>query len=342
MMEIKYDKRIQKGKDMSRFSKNMKFKEIKKIREIKAASPYLIYGGGLPSIIMNQMKLGKLRWNLESLSYGINHLIKTASKGDYVFPVYSASECKDDKKKEDVNVIYFPSEKPAADKPFIIVCAGGAYMNVCSVLEAYPVVARMNELGYNAFALTYRVGGKELMPKPLDDLAAALKYIHNNSSKFKINADRYIVTGFSAGGNLTTLWGTDNHGYKAYGLPKPEAMFPIYPEISSQLSEDIPIMRMMFKIMLGKNCSKEKEQEYRVLSHMSQNYPPCYIVCCKDDSTVTCINSEKLKEKLDELGISARLEEGEKGDHGFGEGRGTDVEGWIGRAIEFYETLNKE
>ena len=43
------------------------------------------------------------------------------------------------------------------------------------------------------------------------------------------NGERYIVCGFSAGGNLTALWGTKNHGYAAYGLPKPEALFPIYP-----------------------------------------------------------------------------------------------------------------
>ena len=30
---------------------------------------------------------------------------------------------------------------------------------------------------------------------------------------------------------------------------------------------------------------------------------------------------------------------GEKGGHGFGEGRGTDAEGWIERAIEFYEKV---
>jgi hypothetical protein len=58
----------------------------------------------------------------------------------------------------------------------LVVCAGGGYMGVCSAVEGYPVAARFNDLGYDVFLLTYRVSEKKIMPKPVDDLAAALKF----------------------------------------------------------------------------------------------------------------------------------------------------------------------
>ncbi len=50
-------------------------------------------------------------------------------------------------------------------------------------------------------------------------------------------------------------------------------------------------------------------------------------------------NSTLLKKLLDQRGIKAELEIGLVGDHGFGDGTDTDVDGWPERAIRFIETL---
>ena len=109
---------------------------------------------------------------------------------------------------------------PAADRgrakghPWIMVCPGGAYINVCSISEGYPVAKKFNELGYDVFVATYRTGLYDVMPKPLDDLAACIRYVRGHRERFGVNGERYIVCGFSAGGNLTALWGTKNHGVR--------------------------------------------------------------------------------------------------------------------------------
>ena len=46
-----------------------------------------------------------------------------------------------------------------------------------------------------------------------------------------------------------------------------------------------------------------------------------------------------MKEKLDELSIPCGLKIGENAEHGFGEGRGTDVEGWYIEADAFITSL---
>ena len=46
-----------------------------------------------------------------------------------------------------------------------------------------------------------------------------------------------------------------------------------------------------------------------------------------------------MKERLDAAGVPAILDEGVHAAHGFGDGTGTDVEGWPKRAIDFLESL---
>lgn len=46
-----------------------------------------------------------------------------------------------------------------------------------------------------------------------------------------------------------------------------------------------------------------------------------------------------LNDALEKNGVRCVLEQGETGEHGFGDGRGTSVEGWIDRAVSFTESL---
>lgn len=148
------------------------------------------------------------------------------------------------------------------------------------------------------FVLTYRVGEIGILPKPLEDLAAALRFIGRHSKEFSLNPDNYAVGGFSAGGNLITMWGTENAGYKAYGLPRPTALFPVYPVVDIKALEEHEKDREFIKIMLGEDYTQEA------------------------------------------LGTAAVLEEGEHAPHGFGDGTGTDVEGWPERAADFLENVH--
>ncbi len=49
-------------------------------------------------------------------------------------------------------------------------------------------------------------------------------------------------------------------------------------------------------------------------------------------------NSKILGAKLEEYGIPYILDIGKTGRHGFGDGRGTSLEGWPERAIRFWES----
>ena len=79
--------------------------------------------------------------------------------------------------------------------------------------EAFPVAARLSEMGMPVFCLNYRVAGKEpLFPKPMEDLSAAYRFLKDHEDQFDIDARHYAVGGFSAGGHLAACWGLKGTG----------------------------------------------------------------------------------------------------------------------------------
>lgn len=324
------------------FTANSTFREIISHESIKPFAPYLLYKG-------EEMYAERLDKTVEemhpgaecsSMLHGLNRVLTLAQKGNFYFPVYKEEECTEDPQKKDVNVLYFPAEKKDdRERPFILICPGGAYMNVWSFTEGYTAAARYNEYGYDAFILTYRTGGPALFPKPMEDVANALRFIKANEKKFQVKGGRYIVCGFSAGGNLTCQWGTRQNGYGAYGLPKPEALFPIYPVVSFVDFRSDELFEMMATLTQGEGTTKEQAMKYEVLTLIDGDYPPVYDAFCMDDELVPAQNSLSLKAKLEEYKVPCRFMIGNTGGHGFSEGLHTDCAGWVKDSVEFYEGL---
>lgn len=325
------------------YNENLTLDEISRFPEFASIRKYFIYAGYQKSSATMQTKLcnvDEISWNPKNILRGLERLQEAGDMTQNTYRVYSDEECASDPAKKDITLMYFPAKTVNKKKDIILLTPGGAYVEVCSVCEGFPVSARFNELGYSTFVLSYRVNEDAILPRPMDDVAAAVRFLLANAERFGLDAERYVVCGFSAGGHLTAEWGTDNHGYPSYGLPKPAALFPIYPEISlemffPQYEEDF------LRTMVGKDPSPELKEEYSVNKHVTADYPPCYISVCRDDDIVPVENSLALCEALKAAGVPYKLDLGEKGGHGYGEGWGTDQYGWIDRAVEFYEGLEK-
>lgn len=289
-----------------------------------------------------ELKADQPTWDIDSMIRGMEHLSELAGKQKIMYDVYPPEECVDDPEKKEVKLFYLPAGQQSSDKPFIICVSGGAYTCVCSMVESLPTAVRFNQLGYNVFVFNYRVqhGEDSLFPKPADDLAAAVKFILGHKETFGLNNTEYVVNGYSAGGSLTSIFGTERNGYAKYGLPKPKALFPIYPAISTseEFMQGEPRAWFM-SIMFGKDFDESYAETFQVPEHMTAGYPPCYIVHAKDDPVVDCKNSKELYRLLKERNIPAELELAEFGGHGWGDGSGSGAAGWPDRAIHFLENL---
>ncbi len=274
------------------------------------------------------------------LALGFDRLFRAADTGDWVYPLYSPAECAGDPATEGLNLVRFSSGDPAADdRPFILLVPGGGFVNVWNLTEGWPVAAQFNRLGYHVFILTYRVDAEDkLLEKNMQDFARALEIIRDNAGRFHVHADRYITCGFSAGGYLVCLWNT-SLGYPAHGLPKPQAVFPVYPVTS--LKERIrygdtdPAWSLR---LYGCSLEEAARTEYDIPEHV-ELFPPCAVFLAAQDELVDPENSRLLHDALRKAGIPCLMEIGPTGGHGFADGEGMCMAGWTGRAVKWFEGL---
>lgn len=328
-------------------TKETTLSEIYEKPEFRQVREYLIGGGSelfqsdKRYTTLKQLQQKQPTWYSGDILYGLERLEQVAqTHKNYVYHVYTQEERIAAPELKDVILIHMPAKVKKSDCA-VILLAGGAYGAVCTMIEALPVAARLNEMGFSCFCLNYRIAGQVdladgLMPKPLNDLAAAWRLIKNREEEFHINAEQYIVGGFSAGGHIAALWGTEKKGYFSYGIQKPELLLLAYPLISMETIEE-PLKKVVTNGLFGKNNTEEIRGEYEVERQIWKNYPQTYLIQSEDDDTVPIVNAQLMEHALEKCGIRYYIERLPAGGHGFGLGSVTPGKGWIERAVQkFY------
>ena len=278
---------------------------------------------------------------MKTLDKGFLALFENANRGDYYHKLYSEDECVGHPEKDNVNLVYFPcNDSKADDSPYIFLIPGGGFVNVWSMTEGWPVAAIFNDLGYHVFILTYQVCVEATAMKAMDDIARAMKLIHDKKEEFRVNPDEYITCGFSAGGYITCLWNT-KVGYQAFGIKKPVACFPIYPVTSYRLMDEEEWDEgedkdEFARSGVGVGMEEACNSCYEIPEHV-EGFPRTAIFLAAEDELVSPEHSKLLAAALDRAGIPCRLEIGPTGGHGFADGAKMCMEGWPERAIRWYE-----
>ena len=275
------------------------------------------------------------------LARGFERLYAAAQSGAWYYPLYSGAECAQDETRSGVNLVWLPSRDPAAgERPYILLVPGGGFVNVWNLTEGWPVAAQFNQLGYNVFILTYRVEGERaLLDREMEDFARAIRLIRDREAQFCVRWDRYIPCGFSAGGYLVCLWNVPEKGYAAFGLPKPRAVFPVYPVVSwKQCIRDGHFDPNRSERLYGCDIEAASRSPFEIPEH-AEGFPPCALFLAAGDELVNPEHSRLLARALEALGIPCRLEIGPEGGHGFADGDGMCMAGWTGRAVRWYEEV---
>lgn len=221
---------------------------------------------------------------------------------------------------------YLSKDKNA---PVVIVCPGGGYRMVATFIEGHPVAKYLQEKGYNAFVLRYRIKDLAHYPHPVEDIAHALKDVMNI---YKLSLNNYALCGFSAGGHMCALFGVEEYGYGKYHLPKPEILMLVYPVIS--LEKKIT-HRTTRKYFAGEE-DPEALEIGNIHHHIKNTYPKTFIWRGDNDKSVPPVNSELLVKELEENNIPHKFIKYPHVGHGVGLGNKTTAEGWIEEAIKFW------
>ena len=222
--------------------------------------------------------------------------------------------------------------------PFALICPGGGYGCVCSFVEGIPYMEELHKRGYSVFILYYRIGEEARYPNPQDDVARALRDILDHAEEYGVETEGYSLWGSSAGGHLVGSFGTENMGYKKYGLPKPATIVQVYPvvtmgEYTHPGSRDN---------LLGLNATQEMIDFASVEKNVTENYPPTFVWCGDADDLVPPVNSHMLAAALKEHGVPHVFEEYSGVGHGVGVGKGLVCEPWMEHAIAFWEGQRKK
>lgn len=96
-------------------------------------------------------------------------------------------------------------QQRGAQRPAVVVIHGGAWTSGSRVAHIGQLLETLTRAGFNWFAVDYRLGGLARYDEALDDLRAALQFIHCHAAEFRIDPARIALLGEDAGAQLAAL-----------------------------------------------------------------------------------------------------------------------------------------
>lgn len=227
-----------------------------------------------------------------------NYMKSCVEAGETIFyNIYTDAEKAADPEKADTGLFFFKGDE---DAPFAVCNAGGGFAYVGAMHDSFPHALELSKKGYNAFALIYRPGAQTAC----EDLARAISFIFENADELGVDTDDYSLWGGSAGARMAAYLGS--YGTEYFGgdeLPSPAAVI----------------------------------MQYTGHSEYSKNDPPTFVCVGKSDGIA---NWQTMKSRIDAmsaLGIPTEFYAYDGLSHGFGLGTGTIAEGWLDKAVAFWE-----
>ena len=320
---------------MRSFSMSMKINDVLDNPKVKPfAGKIGLNNEAKKGISFNQVIENIPAWQHADMGSGMNRMLELVNNNhSFYCEIYSEAEKNADKSKSDVALYYFPT-KERSNAPFVLICPGGAYAGVAVTVEGFPVAAKLNAMGYNAFVLHYRTG-TNILEKSKQDLMAALKFIYIHADHLGISINDYSMMGFSAGGHLTSLALTDILDFENAQLAKPKTLILGYP--LQDFYQGGGIIKLCKICAFGLLGSRKKVLRSFVPNHILKDAPKVYMWQTIDDDAVPFeANSKVLYKALENAGVTVKYKIVEHGPHGMGIARDSEAEGWIEEAVRFW------
>lgn len=228
----------------------------------------------------------------------VNYMKTKAEAGEQIFyDIYTDEEKAAVPAKENTGLFFFRGN---SGEKFAIVNAGGGFVYVGAMHDSFPYALELSKKGFNAFALIYRPGAETAS----EDLARAIAFVHEHADELEVDTADYSLWGGSAGARMAAWLGSN--GTAAYGeaeYPRPGAVI----------------------------------MQYTGLSEVNGNEPPTYACVGTSDGIASYRIMENRINQIKANGTDAEIEIFENLPHGFGLGEGTIAQGWIDRAVKFWE-----
>ena len=228
------------------------------------------------------------------------------------------------------------------DKPLpcIVIYPGGGYGMRASDHEGHAIARFFNSEGMHAVIAEYRVSPNR-HPAPLADAQRAIRLVRAHAEEWKVDPDRIVTLGFSAGGHLCATTVLFDDAYAGESCRDeidetvscaPNGAILCYPVIS--VNNDYGHIGSG-KNLLGERYEDEKEA-FSLAQYVNEKTPPVFLWHTSADAGVNVKNSLIFAERLRDAKIPFELHVFPKGPHGLGLAPDyPDVSKWAGLAADW-------
>ncbi|MGA2569857.1 MAG: alpha/beta hydrolase [Terracidiphilus sp.] len=210
----------------------------------------------------------------------------------------------------------------------VIILPGGAYIHLAGDLEGREIADWFAARGFRAFVLSYRLSSNGyLLPIPLLDARRAVQTVRARALDYHINPNRIVVIGFSAGGHLAALAGTqfvpgnpDADDPIERASSRPDFLVLGYPWLGA-ISSDTSHLSYCELLNVMDQCEALRAKFDPVL-YVTKDTPPTFIYHTFADQTVPVGQSLGFYEALVKAGVPSEMHIFANGGHGTGLGKG--------------------
>lgn len=210
----------------------------------------------------------------------------------------------------------------------VVIFPGGGYQRLAGDLEGREIASWFAARGFKAFILAYRLPADGyLLPVPLLDARRAVQLVRAQAAEFHIAPNRVVVIGFSAGGHLAGLAGTQFLPGDANATDpvervssRPDYLVLGYPWLGA-VSMDTSHLNYCKQFNLMDECAKLSAL-YSPQLFVRKDMPPTFIYHTYNDETVPVEQSLAFFEALRKAGVPVEMHIFADGKHGSGLGKG--------------------
>ncbi|MGW5655114.1 alpha/beta hydrolase fold domain-containing protein [Streptomyces humi] len=200
--------------------------------------------------------------------------------------------------------------------------------------------ARLAQAGFAVASLDYRLTGEATYPAQLEDVTAALAWLHARAGELGLDTGRVVTWGESAGAHLATLLAltTPVLGCVAWYGPTDLTTLPAQSQPGTYDATS-PTTREALLIGAPLAAAPERARAASPVSHVTADAPPFLILHGTDDALIPLAQGEQLAAALSQAGAHVDFRPVPGADHAWAGLPDEDVERCFTTSLAFARAL---
>jgi acetyl esterase/lipase len=223
-----------------------------------------------------------------------------------------------DKYNETVLDVLQSTRSTARKRPGVLVIHGGGWTGGTKESQVVPICLRYLEKGFVVVNVEYRLAKAAIAPAAVQDALKAAAWFRTNAKKYRVDPNKIVVTGGSAGGHLALMVGMTP---KTANLGKPAKVAAVVnfygiTDVNDQLQGP---NKRTYAVTWVPAMKGREELARRVspMTYVRKDLPPILTLHGDADPTVPYEQGVKLTKALREAGARAEMITVPQGKHGF-------------------------